>query len=446
MNILAQIFFAACVAVVAFLVTKRIATLKKTIQLGKPLNRNDQPQKRLKTMLLVAFGQGKMFQKPIVGIMHFVIYAGFLIINIEVLEIIIDGLTGKHRIFAPIIGTTFYHFLINCFEFLAVSVIIVCVAFLTRRYLLPIKRFRMREMTKAPRTDALIILVAEIVLMTAFLTNSATDSLLQNLNEHYPKVGAFAFSQFLMPAFAGMGETTLLIIERTTWWLHILGILSFAVYVTYSKHLHIALAFPNTYFSNLESKGHINNMPTVTNEVKLSLGLIKEADMPAVAADARFGAQDVNDLSWKQLMDAYSCTECGRCTEQCPANQTGKLLSPRKIMMDTRDRLEEVGKEMSKGKTEKEALANGKTLFGDYILKEEVMACTTCNACVDACPINIDPLSIIMEVRRFVAMEKADTPASWNAMFSNLENNMAPWKFSPNDRFNWADKVVNTDK
>ena len=378
--------------------------------------------------------------------MHFIIYAGFLIINIEVLEIIIDGLSGHHRIFAPIIGTTFYHFLINCFEFLAVGVIVVCVAFLVRRYVLPIKRFQMKELTAIPRRDALIILVAEIVLMSAFLINSASDSLLQSLNDHYPKVGTFAFSQFLTPIFAGMSETSLLVLERTTWWLHILGILSFSVYVTYSKHLHIALAFPNTYFSNLESKGHINNMPTVTNEVKLSLGLIKEADMPAVAADARFGAQDVNDLTWKQLMDAYSCTECGRCTEQCPANQTGKLLSPRKIMMDTRDRLEEVGKEMLKGKTQKEALANGKTLFGDYILKEEVMACTTCNACVDACPINIDPLSIIMEVRRFVAMEKADTPASWNAMFSNLENNMAPWKFSPNDRFNWADKVVNADK
>jgi heterodisulfide reductase subunit C len=296
-------------------------------------------------------------------------------------------------------------------------------------------------MTKWPRTDANLILTFEIILMLLFLTMNATDSVLQNKGaEHYEKVGSFAFSQYLMPLFENMSVGSLIAIERTAWWLHILGILGFALYVTYSKHLHIILAFPNTYFSNLNPKGKIENMPAITNEVKIALGLINQNDVPATQI-ARFGAKDVNDLTWKQLLDAYSCTECGRCTSQCPANQTGKLLSPRKIMMDTRDRLEEIGRQLQKGKTIEEALNDGKSLYGSYITKEEILACNTCNACVEACPVNIDPLSIIVDIRRFITMEEASTPASWNAMFANLENNMAPWKFSPSDRFEWASKV-----
>jgi len=441
MSYILQFLFIALAGAAAFLIYKRVSIIRKTILLGKSAGRKDKPSERFKTMILVAFGQGKMFQRPIVGLMHFIIYVGFVIVNIELLEIVLDGILGTHRLFAPILGAGFYSFLINVFEGLAVGVIVVCVAFLARRNVLKIKRFWQKEMTKWPRTDANLILFYEIVLMTLFLTMNATDAVLQDRNvEHYEKVGRFAFSQFLIPMFEGMDSGVLVAIERVAWWLHIIGIMGFALYVTYSKHLHIMLAFPNTYFSNLRPKGEMVNMPTVTNEVKIALGLMNANDVPATPI-ARFGAKDVNDLTWKQLMDAYSCTECGRCTSQCPANQTGKELSPRKIMMDTRDRLEEIGKHIAKGKTTEEALNDGKSLFGDYISKEEIMACNTCNACVDACPVNIDPLSIIVDIRRFIAMEQADTPASWNAMFGNLENNMAPWKFSPSDRFNWINKL-----
>lgn len=441
MNYIAQVLFLALLAIVAFFIYKRVAIIKSTIQLGKSLDRKDNPSQRLRTMLLVAFGQGKMFQRPIVGLMHFIIYAGFIIINVELLEIILDGILGTHRLFAPVIGETLYHFLINTFEFLAVAVIVVCVAFLSRRNILKIKRFWQKEMKQWPRTDANLILIFEIVLMMLFLTMNATDAILQERGvAHYEKIGRFFFSQFLIPAFEGLDTNVLVGVERTAWWLHIAGIMGFAWYVTYSKHLHIILAFPNTYFSNLKPKGEMPNMPTVTNEVKIALGLINANDVPASQV-ARFGAKDVNDLTWKQLLEAYSCTECGRCTSQCPANQTGKELSPRKIMMDTRDRLEEIGKQIASGKTAEEALNDGKSLYGDYISKEEIMACTTCNACVEACPVNIEPLSIILDIRRFIAMEEASTPASWNAMFGNLENNMAPWKFSPADRFNWVNKM-----
>jgi heterodisulfide reductase subunit C len=440
MEIVLQVLFVACLAVAGYFVYRRINIIKRTIQLGKSQNRNDNAPKRIKTMLLVAFGQGKMFQKPIVGLMHFIIYAGFVLINVEVLEIVLDGILGTHRLFAPFLGIL-YPFLINFFELLAFGVLAVCVVFLIRRNVLNIKRFRMREITGWAKEDANLILIFEIVLMFALLTMNATDSILQNRGEsHYKPVGSFLVSQFLVPLYDNLGTTTLVILERSTWWFHILGIMGFAIYVTYSKHLHIALAFPNTYFSNLNPKGKVTNMPDITNEAKIMLNLINPNDVPATEM-GRFGAKDVNDLTWKQLMDSYSCTECGRCTEQCPANQTGKLLSPRKIMMDTRDRLEEVGKHLLAGKTKEEALNDGKALYGDFILKEELMACTTCNACTEACPINIDPLSIIMDIRRFVAMEQADTPAQWNAMFSNLETNMTPWKFSPNDRFNWANAL-----
>jgi heterodisulfide reductase subunit C len=441
MNYLPQVFFLACLGLAGYFVFKRISILKKTIQLGKSLRRDDQPGKRWQTMLLVAFGQGKMFQKPLVGLMHFIIYAGFLIINIEVLEIILDGITGSHRLFAPVLGASLYGFLINTFEWLALGVLLTCVVFLSRRNVLKLKRFWQREMTQWPRTDANLILIFEILLMSAFFTMNATDSILQSRGaEHYPQVGSFAISQWLIPVFEGLSDGSLIALERATWWFHILGIMGFAIYVTYSKHLHIALAFPNTYFSNLAPKGHMENMPAITNEVKIALGLMNPNDAPAEAV-ASFGAKDVNNLTWKQLMDAYSCTECGRCTSQCPANQTGKLLSPRAVMMHTRDRLEDIGKQLAKGKSTEEALNDGKSLFGDYISKEEIMACTTCNACVEACPVNIDPLSIIVDIRRFITMEQADTPASWNSMFGNLETSMSPWKFAPSDRFNWADKL-----
>lgn len=437
MNYLAQLIFAACLGTAGYFIYKRFARIRQNILMGKDEDRSDQPEKRRENMLLIAFGQKKMFEKPLVGFMHLIIYLGFIIINAEVLEIVLDGLLGTHRLFAPALGGL-YPFLINFFEFLAVGVFVVCVIFLTRRNVLSIKRFQMAELTEWPKKDANIILVTEILLMTAFLTMNAADSVLQDKGAaHYAQVGTFAFSGFLKPLFANWSETALVVYERGMWWFHILGILGFALYVTYSKHLHIFLAFPNTYYARLTANGEINNMPVVTREVKLMLNLPVE-EAPENAEPGRFGAKDVNDLSWKNLLDAYTCTECGRCSAACPANLTGKKLSPRKIMMDTRDRLEEVGNSLEKGGA---GLADGKTLYGDYISKEELLACTTCNACVDACPVNINPLDIILELRRYMAMEESSTPPSWNAMFSNVENNMAPWKFSPADRANWLDKI-----
>lgn len=444
MAFLPQIFFIIAFGFAFYLVRKRILRIAGNIQLGKPTdtNRFDKPAERLKTMLLVAFGQGKMFQRPIVGLMHFVIYAGFLLVNIEVLEIIIDGITGQHRIFSYVLPFTFYNFLVGFFEFLAVGVIVVCVIFLVRRNVLKIERFWKPEMKTWPRMDANLILIFEIVLMFAILTMNATDSILQTRgDEHYAQVGSFWFSQFLIPIFSGIeSNTTLVVIERFAWWLHILGIMGFALYVTYSKHLHIFLAFPNTYFSNLNPKGKFSNMESVTREVKLAMGLMQ--DDGQTPPPTNFGANDVNNLSWKNLMDAYSCTECGRCTASCPANITGKKLSPRKVMMDTRDRAEEVGLLLEKGKNIDEALNTSDKLFSEsYISKEELMACTTCNACTEACPINIDPLAIIVQMRQYIAMEEASTPASWNAMFQNIETSLAPWKFSPADRANWMNEV-----
>ncbi|MFN4146256.1 MAG: 4Fe-4S dicluster domain-containing protein [Runella sp.] len=440
MQILQQILFAAALGMTAWLIAKRVQIIKKTIQLGKAESRTDRPNERLATMLRVAFGQRKMFDRPLVGFMHFVIYAGFLLINIEVLEIVLDGLLGTHRLFAPVLGS-FYNVLINFFEFLAVGVLVVCVIFLTRRNLTKVTRLQPsyhRELNGWPVLDANVILITEIVLMLAILSMNATDSLLQERGvEHYVAVGTFFFSGLLKPVFAGLSDSALVVVERVAWWAHILGIFAFALYVTYSKHLHIFLAFPNTYFANLSSKGEMKNMPEITKEVKIMLGLEQPATDAVVPE--RFGAKDVTDLSWKNLMDAYSCTECGRCTSVCPANLTGKALSPRKIMMDTRDRLEDLGKNMTKngGKLEDD----GKALLGDYISEEEILACTTCNACVEECPVLINPLDIILQLRRYKIMDEAQAPASWNGMFNNLETNQAPWKFSPSDRFNWADNL-----
>lgn len=403
--------------------------------MGKDFSPSSNQNERWKNVLLVAFGQRKMFKRFLPAFFHFWIYAGFLIINLEVLEFILDGLLGTHRIFAPLLGRA-YPVLMNFFEFLAVAVLLACVVFLVRRNIIKVKRFWSAEMTSWPRLDANLILMIEIILMLAILTMNAADQLLQLQDEHYTSTGSLFFSSFFMPMLKGMSTSALVLVERFAWWFHIIGILGFALYVTYSKHLHIFLAFPTTYFAKLEPKGHINNMPVVTNEVKSMLGL-GASETPA-GEPGRFGAKDVNDLSWNNLMAAYACTECGRCTSECPANLTGKKLSPRKIMMDTRDRMEEIGNNIASGR---KGLDDGKSLLGDYITKEEINACTSCNACVEACPVLINPLEIILEMRRYIAMEESGSPAQWNAMFQNIETSFAPWKFPASDRFNWANEI-----
>jgi ferredoxin len=432
-----QIAFILTLGIAAYFIRKRVVRIRSNINLGKDKIVKDRPNDRLRNLLLIAFGQKKMFKRITPAVLHFFIYAGFLIINLEVLEFIIDGIAGTHRIFAPFLGG-FYSSLMNCFEFLAVAVLVSCVIMLLRRNVLKLKRFWSAEMTAWPRLDANLILITEVILMIAILTMNATDQLLQQKGvEHYAPTGALFFSSFLTPVFQSLETHTLVFIERFAWWFHIIGILGFAVYITYSKHLHIFLAFPNTYFARLQPKGQMENMPVVTNEVKLMLGLSSQSSSPPTTP-GRFGAKDVNDLEWTSLMAAYACTECGRCTSECPANITGKKLSPRKIMMDTRDRMEEVGASLAAGG---KGLDDGKTLLGNYITKEEINACTSCNACVEACPVMINPLDIILDLRRFVAMEESGSPAAWNSMFQNIETSFAPWKFSPSDRFNWANDL-----
>ena len=441
MAVIQQVLFIVVLGIAGWLVFQRIRVIRNTIRLGRSEDRTDQPARRFTTMLRIAFGQKKMFDRPLIGFLHFAVYSGFLLINMEVAEIVLDGAFGTHRIFAPLLGGL-YPFLIGFFEFLAVAVLLACVIFLIRRSILKVERFqasRHREMNGWPSLDGKVILIFEIVLMIAILTMNAADSVLQDLGSpHYTPTGNFAFSQFLKPLFLGWSESGLVIYERVAWWIHILGIFAFAVYVTYSKHLHIVLAFPNTYFARLTPKGKMNNMPEITKEVKIMLGLDAGEGGESTVPE-RFGAKDVADLSWKNLMDAYSCTECGRCTAACPANLTGKLLSPRKIMMDTRDRLEDVGRimQVNDGKF----IDDGKSLIDDYITQEELLACTSCNACVQECPILINPLDIILQLRRYKVMDEAQAPNSWNVMFQNMETNQAPWKFSPGDRFNWADHL-----
>jgi len=423
------LFIAITIAACAFF-SFNLKKVIRNIKLGKNTDRSDQPGKRLKTMLKVALGQTKMVVRPIPAALHFIVYVGFVIINIEVLEIMIDGIFGTHRIFGGL-GSV-YNFLIGSFEILAIGVWLACAVFLIRRNIIKLKRFMGRELNGWPKSDANYILFTEILLMTAFLFMNAADAKLQTLGaHHYVNAGSFPVSRFLQGLLPD-SESGLIAIERGCWWFHIIGILAFLNYLPYSKHFHILFAFPNTYFSNLEPKGEFTNMQSVTNEVK---AMLDPSFTPPETEAGRFGAKDVNDLTWVNLMNAYTCTECGRCTSVCPANITGKLLSPRKIMMDTRDRMEEVGKSLDKNGA---GLDDGKSLIDDYITREELWACTSCNACVEACPINIDPLAIITDLRRYAVMEESQAPSSISAMLGNIENNGAPWKYSPADRFNWA--------
>jgi len=431
---IAQLIFLVLVVAGTWLFARNVRKISRNIKLGKDLDRSDRPGERWMTMIRVALGQSKMVVRPVAGILHFFVYAGFIIINIEVLEIIIDGLAGTHRVFAPFLGPL-YDFLIGSFEVLAFLVLSGCVVFLLRRNVVRLKRFWSLEMTSWPRSDANIILITEIALMTAFLTMNAADQILQSRGaEHYIRAGTYPVSNFLVPAFTSWSDAGLAGLERFCWWFHIVFIFVFLNYVPYSKHFHIFLAFPNTWYSNLEKKGRFTNMPSVTQEVKLMLdpaAAVPEGYQPP----AGFGAKDIYDLTWKNLMDAYSCTECGRCTSVCPANQTGKLLSPRKIMMDTRDRLEEVGKQLDKNGN---GFRDEKNLFS-YITEEELWACTSCNACTEACPVNIDPLAIIVEMRRYLVMEQSKMPAEIQMMLTRVENNGAPWQFAQADRFKWAE-------
>jgi len=435
MSISAVIFILATILTTG-LFSFRIKTILANIGLGHAEKLNDQKSRRLKNMLLLAFGQKKMFQRPVPAMLHFFVYAGFIIINIEILEIVLDGVTGRHRLFAPLMGSSYAGF-ISAFEILAVLVILGCAIFLIRRNILKMKRFHSPEMTVWPRSDANIILITEILLMSAFLSMNACDQLLQeSAYQHYVFTGSFLISNLLKPLFSGISVDGLHIIERSAWWFHILGVFAFAVYVTYSKHLHIFLAFPNSYFMRLKPWSEIANMPSITREVKLMLDPSAASASDDVPPPGRFGAKDVNDLSWKDLMDAYSCTECGRCTSACPANETGKKLSPRRIMMATRDRADELGRFIRKNGKDKN---DGKSLLGDYISIEEINACTSCQACVYECPVSINPLKIIIDLRRYLIMEESKSPAEWNLMFSNLENNFAPWQFSPEDRLQWTE-------
>jgi heterodisulfide reductase subunit C len=417
--------------------SKNVKKIIRNIKLGKNLNRSDQKNERWKTMFLVAFGQSKMVKRPIAGILHFIVYAGFIIINVEVLEIITDGLFGTHRAFS-FLGV-FYNFLIGSFEILAFLVLVSVTIFWSRRMILKIPRFWSKEMTEWPRHDALNILYFEMVLMSLFLIMNAADLNLQHLGAaHYKEAGSFPISQFIAPLLP-QNVTSLIIIERTAWWIHIFGILVFLNYLYYSKHLHILLAFPNTYFSNLNPKGELNNLESITKEVKLMMdpNANPYAEQDPNAVPEKFGASDVMDLNWVQLMNAYTCTECGRCTGMCPANQTGKLLSPRAIMMKTRDRIEEISKNIDANGSFQD---DGKQLLNDFITPEELWACTSCNACVEECPVLIDPLSIIIDLRRYLVMEQSAAPAELNTTMTNIENNGAPWQYSRMDRLNWKDE------
>ena len=415
----------------------------RNIKLGQDINRSDNPASRWKNMAMIALGQSKMVKRPVAGLLHIIVYVGFVIINIELLEIIIDGLFGTHRIFS-FLGA-FYDILIGSFEILAFLVLVAVMIFYSRRNMIRLKRFVHSDLKGWPKSDANYIIYFEIVLMSLFLLMNAADFHLQNIPGgfgHYSQVGSFPISQFIAPIFNGLSESLVMMIERAAWWMHIIGIVLFLNYLYFSKHLHILLAFPNTYFANLNSLGQFDNLESVTKEVKLMMDpnadTYATAPIDENAVPSKFGASDVQDLNWVQLLNAYTCTECGRCTSVCPANQTGKKLSPRKIMMDTRDRLEEVGKNIDANKGI--FIPDNKTLLNDFITPEELWACTSCNACVQECPINISPLSIIMDMRRYLVMEQSAAPMPLNAMMSNIENNGAPWQYNQQDRLNWKNE------
>ena len=416
--------------------TRNISRIRRNILIGKEMCRSDNKSQRWAYMIRVALGQSKMGAKPITAFLHFIVYVGFILINIELLEIVLDGLLGSHRLFAPLLGR-FYDFLIGCFEVLAFLVLITVIVFWIRRNVTRIKRFWKPEMKGWPKMDADFILYFEVILMLLFLSMNASDSILQDRGiETYVNAGSFPISQFLYPLFDGLSDEVLIVFERSFWWAHIIGILIFLNYLYYSKHFHILLAFPNTFYANLEPEGAFEVDPHIKNEVMLMMYPEKLISDNEVSPPDKFGANDIFDLKWTQLMNAYSCTECGRCSEVCPANLTGKKLSPRKIMMDTRDRLEEVGKNIDANKGVFKD--DNKKLLNNYISAEELWACTTCNACVDACPIAIDPLSIIMDMRQYLVMEQSAAPQELNAMMSNIENNGAPWPFSNQDRLQWV--------
>jgi heterodisulfide reductase subunit C len=441
MSFLDNIFFAILLIIGFGYFTINVKKIIRNIKLGKDVNRSDNAAARWKNMAMIALGQSKMVKRPVAGLLHIVVYIGFVIINIELLEIIIDGLFGTHRVFS-FMGSL-YSLLIGSFEVLALLVLVAVLVFWTRRNIIKLKRFISKDLDGSPKKDANIILYFEIVLMSLFLLMNASDFWLQQAGvSHYIQAGSFPVSHFISPVFNGMSESAVMMLERTFWWLHIIGILCFLNYLYFSKHLHILLAFPNTFYADLNPKGQFDNLESVTKEVKLMM----EPNVDPFAAQpvdenaipSKFGASDVMDLNWVQLLNAYTCTECGRCTSSCPANQTGKKLSPRKIMMDTRDRLEEVGRNLDKNKGV--FIPDNVSLLNDYITTEELWACTSCNACVEECPVNISPLSIIMDMRRFLVMEQSSAPQSLNAMMTNIENNGAPWQYNQMDRLNWKDE------
>ena len=431
-----QILFCVLAAVAIYLFVKQVRFISRNIKLGRK-EEIEPDARRWKNVLLIAFGQQRMFNKPFVAFLHLAVYAGFVIINVEIFEIVLDGIFGKHRLFLPYLGS-FYTFILNFFEVLAFLVLASCILFLVRRNIVKVRRLNMRELNGWPRSDANFILCFEVILMSLFLIMNAADKSLQL--RHYGHYGEaqtaeFWVSGFITPLFHNLATSTVVGIERAAWWTHIAGIFVFLNYLPYSKHLHIILAFPNTYYARLTPQGKMTNMPEVQREVMYAMQPETIPQDGANEEHTKFGAKDITDLTWKHLMDAYTCTECGRCTEACPANQTGKLLSPRKIMMDTRDRTEEVGRNIDRNKTFAD---DGKTLLHTYITTEELWACTSCQACVQVCPVMINPLSIIAELRRYAALEESNQPGEWNGMYSNIENNFAPWKFSPDERDAWT--------
>jgi len=438
MGLLQQIAFVLMSGISIGCFAWSMKSIRRNILLGRAEDLTDRKPERLRNLLLQAFGQRKMFRNLWVAILHLVIYVGFFIINLEVLEIVLDGVLGTHRLFMPLLGPA-YPWLIQAFEWLAAGVIVACLFFLARRNLWPVKRLQSAELDGWPRKDAHWILIVEILLMGLFLTMNASDTLLQSRGygdyaQH--TTGSFWVSSWLHPLLEGLSSTTLAGLERSAWWLHIAGIFAFLNYLPRSKHLHILLAFPNAWYVRLSPAGAMSNMSDVQQEVQYALNPTLAAEAAAAPAVAqRFGAKDVTDLSWKNLMDAYSCTECGRCTAACPASQTGKQLSPRRIMMATRDRLEEVGAGISRQVSPQE---DGKSLLRDYISEEALRACTTCNACVTECPVGISPLDIILQMRRYLVMEEGSAPSEWTMMFGNVESSFAPWKIGSEERETWA--------